>query len=170
MGFPAAGTHYGDWKEAVRSLADEGFTAFEASWHGGVPTLSAARGEDVAVLAFHRTGSLRVASRFRIGVPEGEMAVAIDSLGTCWECGRGRYGLKDGCLQRLPGTLNACCGHGTGIPYAVLESGTRLTGWDATGWFRSQGLDVPDPATPSSLYVRTGGTEVLTWSGHPFVG
>lgn len=52
----------------------------------------------------------------------------------CQECGlqRTKEGY-DGCLGKLPGVMNACCGHGkfgSGV-YVQLLDGTSINGKDA---------------------------------------
>lgn len=61
----------------------------------------------------------------------------------------------DGCLPVLPGVIEACCGHGTREPYAVLEDGTVLQGEAARRLMREHGGEPPsssrDPQPESRL-------------------
>ena len=38
------------------------------------------------------------------------------------------YALHDACIERLPGVMYACCGHGNKEPYLVLDGGSALYG------------------------------------------
>ena len=69
-------------------------------------------------------------------VPYGGIACVACAL---WPSEEGH----DPCIASLPGVRNACCGHGTGLPYVEFLDGTTLRGQEALDHFASQGRDAP---------------------------
>lgn len=47
----------------------------------------------------------------------------------CKTCGLAPINGMDGCLGKLPGVSNACCGHGWNEPYVQFENGVILRGF-----------------------------------------
>lgn len=78
----------------------------------------------------------------------------------CPRCGRTRAS-DDPCISRLPGVVNACCGHGDPlvIPYVTLAGDPSATvyGAAAVTLMRALGGDPPDyPDSYTAVMVSTG--------------
>ena len=66
--------------------------------------------------------------------------VARDPNRSCGYCGLlNTSSGHDGCLEELPGALNACCGHGVAGDAYVQLDGLRLAGEDALRFFEKSG-------------------------------
>ncbi len=64
-----------------------------------------------------------------------EKTVATHKSRPCGRCGEftGKDGI-DPCLGRLPGVMNACCGHGTTAEaYVQFSNGVRIEGFVVSG-------------------------------------
>jgi hypothetical protein len=81
---------------------------------------------------------------------------------TCYLCRRVRpkcdsQGIRgpDPCLGKLPGVVNACCGHGLQPGYVIFENGKTLL-FDVRHAFQAIGPRRFDPHSADAFVAHTG--------------
>ena len=75
---------------------------------------------------------------------------------TCYLCRRQRPKDRgpDPCLGKLPGVVNACCGHGLQWGYVTFENGKTLV-FDVRQAFQAVGPTRFDPKSTDAYVART---------------